>query len=102
MTSVAATPRTRAANVPPWRLEEESTPFRSAMSMLTFYGNRAGRTLSATRAAQAQRGQRRVAQALRQTELNAEISSKESEEPSQRSRRQKEGDGEDRTSQAKA
>ena len=25
----------------------KSTPFRSAMSMLTFYGNRAGRTLSA-------------------------------------------------------
>ena len=27
----------------------KSTPFRSAMSMLTFYGNRAGRTLPASR-----------------------------------------------------
>jgi hypothetical protein len=27
----------------------KSTPFRSAMSMLTFYGNRAGRTLSTSR-----------------------------------------------------
>src|ERR1700742_3478193 len=35
---------------------KKSTPFRSAMSMLTFYENRAGKNLSATRKAKIEKG----------------------------------------------